>query len=166
MSLQGDFFNFLLRRKADIWAIGNPDRDAVWKMELDAPAYSNSLLHDAALHILSQKRKFDYWIESTSPDVAANALLILCVKLNKMLQSQLKGLLEQFRHHGGFTENMTVERLEARRATSANTGTPICPKCGKPMFRRMQNKGQHQGREFWGCSNYPHCNGTRPISSK
>ena len=26
--LQGDVFNFLLRKKAEVWAIGNPDREA------------------------------------------------------------------------------------------------------------------------------------------
>ncbi|MDE6269249.1 MAG: hypothetical protein K2M12_00140 [Muribaculaceae bacterium] len=31
------------------------------------------------------------------------------------------------------------------------------------MMKRMQKKGQMQGREFWGCSSYPTCNGTRPI---
>ena len=40
----------------------------------------------------------------------------------------------------------------------------LCPKCGKPMLRRMQKKGQQQGREFWGCSDYPRCDGIRPIN--
>lgn len=161
--LQGDFFNFLLRRKSDVWAIGNMDREAIWKLELDTPNYSNSLLHDAARHILTQKSKFDRWLESGNPDIAANALLILCVKVNRMLQSQLRGLLERFKGHGGFTENMTAERLEARRSASHKDGAPSCPKCGKPMLKRMQNKGQMQGRQFWGCSDYPHCTGTRPL---
>lgn len=26
---QGDYFNFLLRRKSNVWAIGNPDREAI-----------------------------------------------------------------------------------------------------------------------------------------
>lgn len=161
--VQGDFFNFLLRRKTDIWAIGNPYREAVWRIELDSPDYSNSLLHDAALHILEQKRKYDPWIENASPDIAANAMLILCVRLNKMLESQLRTLLAQFRETGGFTENMTVERLEARRQSSEKAGAPKCPNCGKPMLRRMQKKGQGQGREFWGCSDYPNCKGIRRM---
>ena len=161
--VQGDFFNFLLRRKTDIWAIGNPYREAVWRIELDSPDYSNSLLHDAALHILEQKRKYDPWIENASPDIAANTMLILCVRLNKMLESQLRSLLAQFSETGGFTENMTVERLEARRQSSEKAGAPKCPNCGKPMLRRMQKKGQGQGREFWGCSDYPNCKGIRRM---
>lgn len=161
--VQGDFFNFLLRRKADLWTIGHPDREAMWRIELDQPEYSNSLLHDAAVHILNQKRKYDPWIESASPDITANAMLILCLRLNRMLEAQLRSLLEQFRQKGGFTENMTVERLEARRHSSVESGAPECPKCGKPMLKRMQKKGEGQGRQFWGCSDYPKCNGIRRI---
>ncbi|MDE6297568.1 MAG: four helix bundle suffix domain-containing protein [Muribaculaceae bacterium] len=161
--VQGDFFNFLLRRKSPIWTVGQPDREAIWKIELDAPEYSNSLLHDAAVHILSQKRKYDPWIENASPDITANAMLILCARLNKMLENQLRSLLGQFRQKGGFTENMTVERLEARRQHSKKEEAPECPKCGKPMLKRLQKKGERQGREFWGCSEYPKCNGVRNI---
>lgn len=161
--LQGDLFNFLLRKKADVWAIGNPDREAVWQMPLDPPHYTNSYLHDAALHILTQKRKFDPWLENDNPEIAANALLLLCFKENKLLQSQIEGQLDSFRQTGGFTENMTVERLEARKTQAAESGAPKCPKCGKPMLRRVQKRGRQQGREFWGCSDYPKCDGFRSI---
>lgn len=161
--LQGDIFNFLLRRKAEVWTIGNPDRGAIWQIRLDTPQYTNSYLHDAAKHILTQKAKFDSWVENDNPEIAANALLVLCLRINKMLQSQIKAQLENFRQDGGFTENMTAERIEARKAKASINGAPSCPKCGKPMLRRMQKKGQMQGREFWGCSDYPACNGLLPM---
>lgn len=161
--LQGDLFNFLLRKKADVWAIGNPDREAIWQMRLDAPQYSNSYLHDAAKHILSQKSKFDRWLEIDSPETTANALLVLCYRENRMLQSQIQSHLEDFRQNGGFTENMTAERLEARKVQASKSGAPRCPKCGKPMLKRMQKKGRMQGREFWGCSGYPECDGILPV---
>ncbi len=41
--LQGDIFNFILRRRAAIWSIGHRDREAIWQMRLDPPNYSNSL---------------------------------------------------------------------------------------------------------------------------
>lgn len=164
--LQGDYFNFLLRRGLPPWMIGESNREAIWKMQFDKPEYSNSLLHDAAEHILTQKRKFDPWIENSPAEVAANAMLILCVKLNRMLQSQLCSLLQQFRNEGGFAENMTQERLEARREQSIEEGAPECPVCGKPMARRWQKKGAGQGREFWGCSDFPGCHGTRPINCR
>lgn len=162
--LQGDIFNFLLRKGADVWAIGNPEREAIWQMRLDTPQYTNNYLHDAALHILAQKSKFDRWLENDNSEIAANALLVLCLRENRMLQSQLHRQLECFRQKGGFTENMTAERVEARKIQASANGTPTCPKCGKPMFRRTQKKGQMQGREFWGCSDFPKCNGIRPIN--
>lgn len=161
--LQGDIFNFLLRRKADVWAIGNPFRESIWQIRLDTPQYSNSYLHDAARHIIAQKSKFDPWLGNDNPEIVANALLVLCLRENKMLQAQIQSRLESFRQIGGFTENMTAERLEARKAQASSIGAPSCPKCGKPMLKRMQKKGQMQGREFWGCSDYPRCNGLRPI---
>ncbi len=157
--LQGDIFHYLLRCKAEVWAIGHPDREALWTMKMDKPQYSNSLFHDAAAHIVRQKAKFDPWIESESPVVVANALLILCARVNRMLESQLTNMLQRFREQGGFTENMTSERIEAKRRQAAESGAPACPKCGKPMVRRMQKKGAAQGREFWGCSDYPNCKG-------
>lgn len=162
--LQGDFFNFLLRRRADVWAIGNPDREAIWHINLDRPLYSNSYLHDAAKHILAQKDKFSQWLENENPEIVANAVLLLLLKENKMLQSQLESQLESFKQTGGFSENMTQERLEARAAQSQAEGCPQCPICGKPMLKRLQKRGQNQGREFWGCSDYPKCTGTRPLN--
>lgn len=161
--LQGDIFNYLLRKRAQIWAVGNPDREIIWKIELDSPNYSNSLLHDAANHILNQKAKYDPWLENSSADICANVMLILCVRINKMIQSQLMGLLKVFKERGGFTENMTAERIEARRSQAKAANTPSCPQCGKPMLKRMQKRGEGQGREFWGCSGYPECRATIPI---
>lgn len=36
-------------------------------------------------------------------------------------------------------------------------GVPLCPKCGVPMVIRTVAKGQHQGKQFYGCVNYPRC---------
>ena len=39
-----------------------------------------------------------------------------------------------------------------------------CPKCGKPMLKRVAKKGVNSGKEFWSCSDYPECNGTRNVN--
>ena len=36
-----------------------------------------------------------------------------------------------------------------------------CPLCGKPMVLRMARRGSNAGNQFWGCSAYPACKGTR-----
>ncbi len=47
-------------------------------------------------------------------------------------------------------------RAGKRRATADASVT--CPKCGSPMVKRQGPRG-----EFWGCSRYPACRGTRSI---
>nr|WP_241092696.1 topoisomerase DNA-binding C4 zinc finger domain-containing protein [Pseudomonas viridiflava] len=39
--------------------------------------------------------------------------------------------------------------------------TNSCPSCGASMVRRTARKGKHAGRQFWGCSKFPICKGTR-----
>ena len=38
---------------------------------------------------------------------------------------------------------------------------PECPLCGSGMVKRTARKGANAGNEFWGCSAYPGCRGTR-----
>lgn len=38
---------------------------------------------------------------------------------------------------------------------------PACPLCSSSMVKRTAKKGTNAGSEFWGCSKYPACRGTR-----
>jgi len=49
----------------------------------------------------------------------------------------------------------------SRVATPA--GSPACPICQSAMVRRTAKRGANSGNEFWGCSHYPGCKGTRAI---
>ena len=59
----------------------------------------------------------------------------------------------------------------AARTGAANATKPgavsveviVCSSCAKPMVRRTAKRGAHAGREFWGCTGYPACRGTRSI---
>ena len=53
-------------------------------------------------------------------------------------------------------------RLIPKHDSSDQSEAPLCPKCAKPMRLRLARHGPLAGREFWGCSGYPDCNGTRP----
>ena len=53
-----------------------------------------------------------------------------------MLTAQITKRLADFKEEGGFTENMTQERLAALKVKSAVEGAPVCPKCGAPMRMR------------------------------
>lgn len=47
---------------------------------------------------------------------------------------------------------------------SPATALPLCAKCGVPMVVRTVKQGEHQGKQFYGCPNYPRCRETRPLS--
>ncbi len=40
---------------------------------------------------------------------------------------------------------------------------PRCPKCGEPLVLRTAQKGPNVGQQFWGCSRFPQCRGTRDV---
>lgn len=45
----------------------------------------------------------------------------------------------------------------------SSTSTPHCPRCGSTMNKRLARRGRNAGNQFWGCSRYPSCKGTRNI---
>ncbi|MCC5829300.1 MAG: topoisomerase DNA-binding C4 zinc finger domain-containing protein [Phycisphaeraceae bacterium] len=62
-------------------------------------------------------------------------------------------------------------RTRSQPASKAKTvepepiaAAPECPKCGKPMAKRTARRGKNPGQSFWGCTGFPACRGTRPMS--
>jgi len=55
---------------------------------------------------------------------------------------------------------VAANRSQPRPEASA---TPACPKCGSAMLRRSARRGANAGADFWGCSQYPACKGTRTM---
>lgn len=48
---------------------------------------------------------------------------------------------------------------------SADTGdAPECPKCGIPMLLRTVGQGEHKGKQFYGCRNFPNCREMKPYN--
>ena len=41
---------------------------------------------------------------------------------------------------------------------------PNCPRCESPMQKRTARRGRNAGGQFWGCSKFPRCRGTRDVS--
>ena len=161
--LSNDYLNWLLRYENTPWSTKSAEFHAVNSVQLDAPDYKDDVLHLSSIHILKQKHKFDNWLNTGDSLVAANCLLILCNRLIMMLRRQIQYLLESFKAEGGFTEGLTAERLSYRQQQSVQANAPVCPLCGKPMIKRVAQKGINSGREFWSCSGFPNCKGTLNI---
>lgn len=142
-----DFEDYIITRGLRKWALEDRRTENV----------RNNLKNRMSREFMIEKAKV--WSDET----LANVAITLIHQCDKMLAGLLEYQKQQFLQNGGIKEQMTKACIDARKNQSTQNA-PLCPKCGKPMLRRMQKKGQLQGREFWGCSDYPNCNGARPIA--
>lgn len=57
-------------------------------------------------------------------------------------------------------------RAQAREVPIITTadGPMTCPRCGSAMVKRIAKQGAGTGSEFWGCTPFPACRGTRPVA--
>jgi four helix bundle suffix protein len=162
-----DFEDFLRQHRLPQWAKDDPQAQAVrdiWKQyrtdrsdptdQTDAEAYAS-------------------WLTHADPTVVANALICLIHQTNYLLDQQVAGLERQFIKEGGYSERLATARIDERArqrrtgpsdpADRAKNSAPVCPVCGKPMALRTARKGPHTGSQFWGCSAYPNCKGTKKL---
>jgi len=74
--------------------------------------------------------------------------------LSKLQRKRLKQGLTTDREH--------VDNLKQRKQSKPTTSNQnICSRCGSQMIKRINRKN---GQEFYGCSSYPRCKNTLPIS--
>lgn len=79
---------------------------------------------------------------------------------------KLQGLLQRAKA-GTVPPPLPPERSAAcftLQPTLAAVQGEKCPLCAKPMVRRTAKRGANAGGEFWGCTGYPACRGTRSIA--
>lgn len=159
--LKGDYYFFLLKAHQYPFAYSSPAYAAINAVNVSSPSYLHDWDVESAQLIDQLVRQFEQW---TGDSITyARLIYVLCVRCAKMLERFIAHRLEMFKLEGGFTENLTKERVETQKEQAATDGAPLCPVCGKPMIKRVIKRGTRQGQSFWGCSDYPHCNGTRNI---
>jgi len=73
---------------------------------------------------------------------------------------QLRLLIKQAMESQSQGSDRRGSTVSGRQTPSTS---PTCPICAKGMVRRTAKRGSTAGQEFWGCSAYPSCKGTRPI---
>jgi len=157
--LRGDFEIWIMDRGELPWSVHSAEAKAVNAVSLDTPPFRDDMVHESAKHALEQRKKYARWLDSGDDTVVANAMLIMIGRCLNMLKKQIAAQGKAFEETGGFSERLMTKRLEARG--QSNDPAPDCPKCGKLMRRRRSAKG-----EFWGCSGYPDCRGTREILAR
>lgn len=154
--LRGDYEIVILDRGRLPWSVHSPDAKAVNAVSLDPAPFEDDMVYESAKHALEQRRKYASWLDAEDAVVVANAMLIIIGRALTMLKRQIEAQGKAFEETGGFSERLTAKRIETRE--QAKLASPECPLCGKPMRRRNAATGQ-----FWGCSVFPDCKGTRPT---
>jgi hypothetical protein len=61
------------------------------------------------------------------------------------------------KHNKDSYNNKLVSNLQAVRLY--DEVSPDCPVCGAKMIVITATKGKYSGKKFWGCSEFPLCNG-------
>ena len=154
--LRGDYEIWILDRGQLPWSVHSPEAKVINAISLEAAPFTDDMVHESAKHALEQRKKYARWLDDDDELVVANAMLIIIGRALNMLKSQIEAQGAAFEATGGFNERLMTKRLEAREKT--REPSPACPQCAKPMRRRKSAKG-----EFWGCSGFPECKGSRPI---
>lgn len=65
---------------------------------------------------------------------------------------------------GFLAEHRPVPASSVQRREPAMDSDPDCPKCGAAMVKRVARQGPLAGKQFWGCSQFPQCRGTRALN--
>jgi len=85
--------------------------------------------------------------------------------------NRLAGLLRDVQTGGGqFESQDDLPSPKVAEADDANPAPshPVCPRCGSAMVLRTARRGANSGNQFWGCTKFPTCKGTRacdPVGS-
>lgn len=90
----------------------------------------------------------------TQPILTDNEVQDICARI------QSGRLKKSFKTHQDHVNHVKTIVEEKNRRANENA----CLNCGKPMVVRTARSGGNQGKQFWGCSDYPKCRMVRQIA--
>ena len=148
-----DYQDFLRQNDLDSWSSTDPRTVAVREV-------ASELADDTA----DDSSHYARWLDCGEPEDVANALVTLIHQANYLLDRQLAALERAFVADGDYRgRGVRAGGNQRDTASGATAGTPVCPKCKATMVLRTAGRGPRAGRQFWGCSGYPECWGTREV---
>jgi four helix bundle suffix protein len=163
-----DYEDFLRQRGLPMWSEDDPQAQAVRQIG------QNNRTDRSDRTDQSDAEAYSLWLAHRDPAIVANTLICLIHQANYLLDRQIAGLEQQFISEGGYSERLAAARLQERQRQRQNPTDPSdktdhaekmhCPACGKAMLLRTARKGPNCGEHFWGCSGYPDCRTTLPLS--
>ena len=170
-----DYEDFLRQRQHPAWDKNSPEAKAVRALGFPHPSDPPDLSDPSEPGDRARWARYAPWLDSADPAVVANATICLIHQANFLLDQQTAALERGFIRGGGYSETLGAARIAERersrrnpadpsdRADPTRTCAPDCPRCGKPMALRTARKGPNAGAQFWGCPDFPACQGARPL---
>ncbi len=139
------FFNRIAQKHLDFLVCDAHTMKPVFGVELDDSS-----------HKRNDRQERDEFVESICR-VAGLPLLRLPVQReynSKEIAAQILSLLK---------DKVAIAAAPSQPETNQLVGSvPLCPKCGIPMVLRTVAQGEHKGKQFYGCQNYPRCHEMKP----
>jgi very-short-patch-repair endonuclease len=112
---------------------------------------------DDASHNRNDRQERDDFIERVF-QVAGLPLLRLPVQ-REYNTREVAGSIAPF-----LKDKIGASSTSPQRVSDKQVGSvPLCPKCGIPMVVRTVAQGEHKGKQFYGCQNYPRCREMKPL---
>ena len=162
-----DYEDYLRHRRLPQWEPSSPEAMAVRQVPQKYRAKDPSNPSDLT-DMTDQQRwaLYSSWLDHAEPAPRANALLCLINQANYLLDQQIAALEKAFIEDGGYSEQLATARLAERQRKkdpsnppNPSVRIPPFPQCGKPTVLRTAKSGKSTGKQFWGCSTYPACQG-------
>ena len=85
--------------------------------------------------------------------------IVLAFNIIVFVVKGIASLISGNKNQGQYRDVSNAEMI-----TISNNSTPCCPRCSRPMVKRIAKRGRHVGHEFWGCHSFPSCRGTRTVT--
>ena len=157
-------------RLADIFFVAQPNKNRAYlgkisQRHLDflgcdpttmKPLFGIEL--DDASHNQEKRQVSDHFLDSV---FEAAGLPLLRIPVHREYNTrEIELQIKQFLKEKIKLATPPVQPIEAQQ----NTSVPLCPKCGIPMILRTVSKGDHKGKQFYGCKNFPQCREMKPVS--
>ena len=157
-------------RLADIFYVARPNENFAYINKIDQchfyflacnpitmkPIFRGVELDDSS-HQRDDRREGDEFLDEVFE--AANLPLMRVPAQREYNTREIAAQIGPFLSEKAAAASAPVQPENITKASSV----PLCPKCGIPMVLTPAAQGDHKGRRFYGCQNYPKCREMKPL---
>jgi hypothetical protein len=142
------FFNRIAQKHVDFLVCDSVTMKPLFAVELDDSS-----------HKRNNRQERDEFVENVCK-VAGLPLLRMPVQREynvREIAAQVAPLVK---------DKISVSTAPQPKTDQPVSSIPLCPKCGIPMVLRTVAQGEHKGKQFYGCQNYPRCREMKPVTAR